>query len=220
MMIGGGEIAFYLTKLLLSAGIKVKIIEKNLSRCDILWDTFPKATIVHGDGTDRHLLEEEGIDQTEGFVSLTPIDEENVILSLYAHKMGAVKTVTKINRYVFEDVLESLELDSLIYPRDITAEYILQYVRAMKNSIGSNVETLHQIIDKKVEALEFIVRDSFRMIGRPIKELPLQQDILLACITRSGKVILPRGDDRLEAGDSVIVVTTQKGLNDINGILA
>ena len=220
MMIGGGEIAFYLTKLLLSAGIKVKIIEKNLSRCDILWDTFPKATIVHGDGTDRHLLEEEGIDQTEGFVSLTPIDEENVILSLYAHKMGAVKTVTKINRYVFEDVLESLELDSLIYPRDITAEYILQYVRAMKNSIGSNVETLHQIIDKKVEALEFIVRDSFHMIGRPIKELPLQQDILLACITRSGKVILPRGDDRLEAGDSVIVVTTQKGLNDINGILA
>ncbi len=220
MIVGGGEISFYLTEQLLKAGMRVKVIEKDIERCDQLWDTFPKATVVHGDGTDRHLLEEEGIDQTDGFVALTSTDEENVILSLYARRMGCVKLVTKINRYVFEDVLESLELDSLICPRDITAERILQYVRAMNNSMDSNVETLHQIVDRKVEALEFIIRDGFRMSDTPIRELPLRQDVLLACISRDGKVILPRGDDCLQTGDSVIVVTTRKGLGDINDIFA
>lgn len=219
LIVGGGEISYYLAKILISAGIQVKIVEKRLERCEELSELLPKATIIHGDGTNKELLEEEGIGQTEGFVSLTDFDEENVILSLYAKKRGNRKIITKINRIAFEEVIDSLELDSTIYPKDITAEYILQYVRAMKNSIGSNVETLHRIIDNKAEALEFIVRENFRGKDIPLQELPIKPEILIACINHNGQIMLPRGKDVMRLGDTVIVITAKKGLNDINDIL-
>ena len=171
LIVGGGDIPYYLAKILLSVGIQVKIMEKNLKRCEELSELLPKATIIHGDGTNKQLLEEEGIGQTESFVALTDFDEENVFLSLYARKRGVRKTVTKVNRFVFDEVIENLDLDTVIYPRDLTAEYILQYVRAMKNSIGSNVETLHRIIDNKAEALEFLVRDNFRGLSSRSKKV-------------------------------------------------
>lgn len=219
LIIGGGEISYYLSRILLSAGIQVKIMEKRLERCEELSELLPKATIIHGDGTNKQLLEEEGIGQTEGFVALTDFDEENVILSLYARKRGTRKIVTKINRFVFDEVIENLDLDTTIYPRDITAEYILQYVRAMKNSIGSNVETLHRMIDNKAEALEFLVRENFRGKDIPLQELAVKPDILVACINHKGQIILPRGKDVMRQGDTVIVITARKGLNDINDIL-
>ena len=218
LIVGGGEIGYYLAKILSSAGIQVKLLEKRRERCEELSELLPRATILHGDGTNKQLLDEEGIAQTEGFVTLTDFDEENVILSLYARKRGIRKIVTKINRIAFDEVIETLDLDTTIYPRDITAEYILQYVRAMKNSIGSNVETLHRIIDNKVEALEFIIRSNFRGKDIPLAELPIRPDILVACIYRRGKIILPRGKDVMQEGDSVVVVTVNKGLNDINDI--
>lgn len=161
---------------------------------------------------------EEGLDSTEGFVALTDIDEENVILSLYAKKTGVRKIVTKVNRIAFQEVLESLDLDTTIHPRQLTAEYILQYVRARQNSIGSNVETLHWIVEGKVEALEFVVRDTFQKTGIPLQDLQMKSGILLACINRQGKIILPRGGDVMKSGDTVIVVTTILGLNDISDI--
>ena len=126
MIVGGGQIAYYLSKILISTGIQVKIVEQKLDRCELLSEELPKATVIHGDGTNKQLLEEEGIAQTEGFVALTDFDEENVILSLYARKRGIRKIVTKINRITFDEVIETLDLDTTIYPRDITAEYILQ----------------------------------------------------------------------------------------------
>lgn len=218
MIVGGGEIAYYLCGMLTSAGIQVKLLEKKLERCEELCEALPKVTVIHGDGTNKQLLEEEGISQTEGFVALTDFDEENVILSLYAKKCGCRKIVTKINRFIFEEVIEGLDLDTTLYPRDITAEYILQYVRAMKNSIGSNVETLHRIIDNQAEALEFIIRRNFQMQNVPLQELPLKPGILVACINRGGEIILPRGKDVMQEGDTVVVVTAQKGLNDIKDI--
>ncbi len=220
LIVGGGEIAYYLTRILSSSGIQVKILEKRMERCEELCEILPKATIIHGDGTNKQLLEEEGLAQTQGFVALTDFDEENVILSLYAKKCGCRKTVTKINRFVFDEVIESLDLDTTIYPRDITAEYILQYARAMKNSIGSNVETLHRIMDNKAEALEFVIRDNFRMPNVSLQDLPIKPGILVACINRKGQIILPRGKDVLQKGDTVVVITAQKGLNDVNDILA
>jgi len=215
IIIGGGEIAYYLAKLLLNAGIQVKIIEKELSRCEELSELVPKAIIIHGDGSDKELLQEEGIAQTEAFVALTGIDEENVVLSLYAKSVGVRKIVTKVNRVAFEEVFDSLNLDTMISPKNITAEYILQYVRAMKNSLGSNVETLHRMMDDEAEALEFLIRDGFSMTGIPLRDLPLRKGVLLACINRGGNVILPRGGDVLEVGDSVVVITAMKGLSDI-----
>ncbi len=219
MIVGGGDIAFYLAKILLSVGIQVKIVERRLERCEELSELLSKATIIRGDGSSRQLLEEEGIGQTEGFVALTDFDEENVFLSLYAKKRGVRKVVTKVNRLVFDEVIENLDLDTVIYPRDLTAEYILQYVRAMKNSIGSNVETLHRIIDNKAEALEFLIRDNFRGRDIPLQELPIKPDVLVACINHKGQIILPRGRDVMRQGDTVIIITAKKGLNDINDIL-
>lgn len=219
MIVGGGEIAYYLARILCPAGIQVKIVERRMGRCEELCDLLPKATIIHGDGSNRQLLEEEGIEQTEGFVALTDFDEENVILSLYAKKCGCRKVVTKVNRLVFDEVIDSLDLDTTVCPRDITAECILQYVRAMRNSIGSNVETLHRIIDNRAEALEFVIRDNFRLTDVPLQDLPLKPGILVATINREGHIILPRGKDVIKERDTVVVITTSKGLNDINDIL-
>lgn len=220
MIVGGGSVAFYLAKMLLEAGIRVKIIEKNLKRCEQLCELLPKATIVHGDGTDKDLLMEEGIDRYESFASLMNIDEENILLSLYAKKAGNMKTITKISRIAFDEVIRELNLDTIIHPKEITAEHIIRYVRSMKNSMGSNVETLHKIIDGKAEALEFVIRHRSRVTDIPLLELKIRKGILVACITRSGRVIIPRGFDKMQIGDTVIIVTRHKGLNDIDDILA
>ncbi len=219
MIVGGGSIAFYLAKMLIQAGIRVKIVEKDMERCERLCELLPKATIVHGDGTDKELLLEEGLEQCESLAALTNIDEENILLSLYAKKVSDVKLITKINKITFDEVIRELDLDTIIHPKDITAEHILRYVRSMKNSMGSNVETLHRIIDNKAEALEFVIRSQSRVTDIPLQELRIQKGILVACITRRGKFILPRGSNRLQVGDSVIIITRLKGLNHIDDIL-
>ena len=218
MIVGGGDIAYYLVQLLGTYGIRVKLIEIKAERCEELWNQLPKATIIHGDGTSKTLLEEEGMDQVDGFVALTGIDEENVILSLYARKLGIRKIVTKINHITFDEVIDSLDLDTIIAPQNLTAEYILQYVRARANSMGSNVETLHRIVDNRAEALEFFITEKFSKKNIPLQQLSLKPNILIACIYRKGKVILPRGGDVMAPGDGVIIVTTDKGLNGIMDI--
>ncbi len=218
MIVGGGDIGYYLAKQLIDSDIPVKIIEKKFERCEALSEMLPRAEVICGDGADQELLQEEGLDSTEGFVALTNFDEANIILSLYARQNQVRKIVTKINRIGFEDVIKSLDLDTTIHPRNLTAEYILQYVRAMKNSIGSNVETMHWIVEDKAEALEFLVKNNFRKEGVAIKDMGIRKTVLFAAICRNGKVILPGGNDTLHTGDTVIVVTTQRGLNDINEI--
>ena len=158
MIIGGGKISFYLAKRLLEMGIQVKIIEKDRDACERLCEILPKAMIINGDGTDRELLAEEGLAKAEGFAALTNMDEENVMLALYAKSMSKAKKITKVNRNTFDTIIGSLNIGSLIYPKHITSETILQYVRAMQNSIGSNVETLYRLVDGNAEALEFVIK--------------------------------------------------------------
>ena len=147
MIVGGGTLSYYLAKILLSMKIRVLIVESNAARCEQLSELLPDATIIHGDGTDKNLLLEEGLTRVESFVTLTNLDEENILLSLFAKKNSNAKLVSKVNRIAFDDIIEGLDIGSVIYPKYITADYILQYVRAMQNSIGSNVETLYQILD-------------------------------------------------------------------------
>ncbi|MCD7736192.1 MAG: Trk system potassium transporter TrkA [Lachnospiraceae bacterium] len=221
MIVGGSPMAFYLAKMLEVVGIRVKIVEKSMKRCEELSEMLPKATIVHGDGTEKELLLEEGLEEYESFAALTNIDEENILISLYAKKIGGQKKIiTKINRIAFDEVIRELDLDTVVHPRDITAELIIRYARSMNNSYGSNVETLHKIINGKAEALEFIIRGSSRVTGISLQELPIRKGILVACIYRHGRIIIPRGADRIEAGDNVIIVTQEKGLDDIEDILA
>lgn len=219
MIIGGGEITYYLTMLLQNMGIRVKIIEKNKKRCEELSELLPKAMVIYGDGSDQELLNEEHLEQTESFVACTDMDEENIILSLYARNRAECKTITKINHLDFNDVIHALDLDSLVYPKHITAEIILQYVRAMSNSVGSNVETLYKLVDDRVEALEFIVRKESSIVGVKLQDLVLRKNILVACINHKGKIRIPGGQDMLSVGDSVIIVTTHSGLQDIHDIL-
>ena len=162
---------------------------------------------------------EEGISQADAFASLTGFDEENIMLSLYAATKSNAKLITKVNRIAFEDVIDSLNLGSIIYPKLITADSILQYVRAMQNSLGSNIETLYKIADDQVEALEFRVGKDAPMIGIPLEKLRLKRNLLVAGISRNRKSIMPRGKDTLEPGDSVIIVTANKGLKDLKDIL-
>lgn len=220
MIVGGGTIAFYLARELLRSGIEVKIIEREAERCDKLCELLPKAEIVHGDGSDNWLLMEEGVEYTESFVSLTNIDEVNILLSLFAKsKMQKGKLVTKIDRIAYDEVISGLELDTTVYPKDITAEHIVKFIRSMKNTIGSNVETMHLIIDGKAEALEFRIKENSPITGRSIDKLKLKKNILIACINRHGQIILPRGRDVIETGDTVIIITTHKGFEDISDIL-
>ncbi len=219
MIVGGGKISYYLAKILTASGIYVKIIERDAASCDVLSQQLPEATIIHGDGTDKALLEEEGLDRADSFAALTGLDEENVFLSLYAKTQAHIKTVTKINRIAFDEVIANLDLDTVVYPKNITAEYIIRYARAFGNSIGSNVETMHRIAGGKVEALEFIIRENAPVLNIPLMNLNLKNDILVACIQRGKQIILPRGSDSMQVGDTVVVVTTRSGLKDIGDIL-
>lgn len=219
MIVGGGTIAIYLARLLMESKIKVVIIEKSQERCQELAEILPDAMIVHGDGTNKRLLMEENLENAEAFVTLTNMDEENILLTLFARDNSKAKLVTKVNRISFDHILDQLDLGSIIYPKYITTDYILQFTRATENSIGSNVETLYHILDNKAEALEFIVRDNAALVGIPLKELKLKDNLLISCIYRKGTVVIPRGNDCMKVGDTVIVVTNQRGLDDIQDIL-
>jgi len=219
IIVGGGETGYYLANILLRSGIKVKIIEKDQKRSEELAEILPKATIINADGTENRVLLEEGIEFAESFVALTNIDEENILLSLFAKSKMDGKLVTKINRIAYDEVISNLDLDTTIYPKNITAEYIVKFVRAKNNSIGSNIETMHSILDGKAEALEFIIREKSPVAGIPLEKLNLKDNILIACINRGSEVIIPRGRDSINAGDHVIVITKSSGFTDISDIL-
>lgn len=219
MMVGGGKITYYVAKLLESTKINVKILEQNMERCNELSELLPKAMVIHGDASNQELLLQEGIGQIDAFASLTGFDEENIMLSLYAASQSKAKLITKVNRIAFENIIDSMNLGSVIYPKLITSETILQYVRAMQNSMGSNVETLYKIVADRAEALEFRVANEPSIVGIPLEKLELKNNLLVAFINRKGQFISPRGKDTLEEGDRVIVVTTVTGLNDLKDIL-
>lgn len=220
MIIGGGKAAYYLAKRLLDEGIQVKLIEKDTSRCEELTVLLPGAIVINGDGTDTELLKEEGIDYIQSFVPLTGIDEENVLLTLHARTVSNAKLVTKINRINFKTVINELDLGSVLYPKYITAEAIIAYVRARMASLNSNVETLYHLFDSRAEAVEFRVREESPVTDKPLMELKLKNDLLVSCIFRNGKIIIPSGNDCIMVGDTVLIVTAHTGLGDLQDILA
>lgn len=219
MIVGGGATAFYLANNLMKTGVKVKIIEQRADRCEELCRLLPKATIINGDGTDNNVLLEAGLEHTESFVALTNIDEENVLLSLFAKSKSNGKVITKINRIAYDEVINELNLDTTIYPKNIAAEYIVKFVRAKNNSIDSNIETMHLVLDGKAEALEFRITENSPIAGKKIESLNLKSNIVIACIARDRNIITPRGYDTVKVGDTVIVVTTHRGFEDIEDIL-
>lgn len=219
MIVGGGKASYYLAKQLIAMEIDVKIIEQNKERCEELSILLPEAIIINGDGTDEEVLREEGIEYAQAFIPLTGIDEENIMLTLHAKQVSNAKLITKINRSTFKNVISKLDLGSVIYPRYITSEAIIAYVRAKKNSTNSNIETLYHMFDNRAEAIEFRVDEPSSVTGIPLKDLMLKNDLLVSFIYRNGKVQIPSGLDTIEVGDTVMIVTTHTGLDNIQDII-
>ena len=219
MIIGGGSTGYYLAKQLLALGIDVRIFERDKARCKELSIELPDALIINGEGINRDMLMEEGLPSMESFVTLTGVDEENIMLSLYAKTVSKAKRITKIQHANYDEIIDTLDIGSVLYPKQITAERIVQYVRAMSNSLDSNIESLFRIKDGKAEVLEFQIRSGAPVTGKPLMELPMKKNVLLASIVRNNETISPSGTSEIRVGDRVIVVTTHSGFQDISDIL-
>lgn len=219
LIVGGSRIALYLATELIRSGVGVKLIEKDSARCVELSEQLPKATIINADGSDRNILDTEGLAQTDAVVTLTDFDEENLIISMYANYLGTYKVITKINRTEFNEVLVDKGIDCAVSPKDLCTTDIMRYVRAMGNRSGGTVTTLHRIVEDKVDALEFQVGRGLPYLGQPLAKLQLKSGTLIACINRRGRAIIPNGGDCIEAGDSVIVVSTaDRAIQDLRDI--
>lgn len=220
MIIGGGRIGYYLSKLLATPSRNIKIVEQNESRAYHLSEILPEITVIHGDGTDQEILDEQRLENQDALVALTGIDEENIIVSMYAESKGVNKVITKVNRHSYS-ILNDIGLETVVSPQIVASNLVTRYVRALHNSAGNaQIQTLYKIVGGKVEAAEFIVPDNAKYTGIAFKDLNLLPNLLIGCIIRKGKVIFPGGDDVMKSGDSVIVVTANKIVEDLNDIFA
>ncbi len=219
MIFGGGKLAYYLARRLSDANISVTIIEKNPAVCEALCESIPKCTVVCADGTDQEVLLEEGLLSVDAFVSLTGMDEQNILMSAYAQSKGVPKVITKINREGLIPLAENWGLDTIISPKNSVSDVLVRYARALENSQGSSVETLYKLMDDKVEVLEFKVKDDFEKTDITFKELALKKNILVAGIVRNRKIIIPTGDDVLKTRDKVIILAANQRINKLSDIL-
>lgn len=219
MLLGGSRTAYYLADMLTAGGASVKIIERDERICSELCESLPRAVVIHGDGAEQELLMEEGLRSLDAFVALTGMDEENILISIFAAAQKVPKVISKVNRDELAGMAERLGLDCIVSPKKIISDVIVQYARALKNSRGSNIETLYKLTDGKVEALEFNVRADSKLTGIPIKNLNIKKDILIAGMIRYGKTIVPTGDDMILPDDRVIVVAADRRLSDLSDIL-
>lgn len=219
MLLGGSRTAEYLAEMLISIGCDVKIIEAKEDKATSLCERLPKAVIIHGDGAQQELLLEEGIKNLDAFVSLTGNDEENILISIFASSQGVSKTISKVNREELATMAEKLGVDTIVSPKRLIADQLVSYARALKNSVGSNVETLYKLMDGDAEALEFNVVSDQRLTDVPLKDLKIKDNILIAGIIRDRKTIIPGGNDVILAGDKVVIIASEHKLNDLSDIL-
>lgn len=220
IILGGGKISFYLAKTLHEASFKVKIIEKDYDRCENLSEILDGVTIINGDAMDESLLLSEGIENADAIVSLLATDEENVLVSLYAKQINEkANVITELGNLSLSSIIKNLPLDTVIRPKQLAGETIVRYVRALQNTIDSNVETMYRIADGQAEALEFRITSESDVTGKPLSELPLKSDLQLVCIVRNNRIIIPTGSDTIEIYDTIFVITKHQGLNKVEEIL-
>ncbi len=219
MLLGGGRISYYLARMLVPMGIHVSLIEINGEKAETLSESLPEVNVIYGDGTDQELLEQEGLNKMDAFVTLCDRDEENLMTGLFAVSQGVPKVIVKNNRVAYAEVISAMGLDSIVSPKTITCAAILRYVRARVYGQGTKVEKLYRLVNGKAEALEFIARENDPYIGIPLKDLTIRRNTLVAVIVRDGRVIVPFGNDHIEAGDDVIIIACESGIGDLNEVI-
>ncbi|MBO4782164.1 MAG: Trk system potassium transporter TrkA [Lachnospiraceae bacterium] len=219
IIVGGGKTGFYLARNLIASGVSIKIIENNKARCDFLAENLPDADIICADGTAKEILLEEGIENAAGLAALTSIDEENILLSLNAMSLTDVKTATKVSRTNFEEVINRMNLDTIIFPNKLVSDRILSYVRSLQYTMGSNIEYFRRLGGGKAEALTFRINENALITGIPLADLKMKKGVLICIIARKGKCIIPSGSDTLEVGDRVIIIHTKVDIKNIDDVL-
>ena len=218
MIVGGGRISYYLASALSQRKYKVKLLEDNPAQAELLAELLPRVTVVCGNGTQHDILIEEGIEGMDAFVALTDIDEENMIVSMFANKKKVKKSITQIKSDDLFGMLDELGINNNVSPKHIVAGRIISYIRALANTVGSNVLTMYQLVNDQVEALEFAAKRQERYYNKPLKDLTLKKNCLIACIIRKNKIIIPDGNSEIQLGDNVVVVTTHKNFDDLNDV--
>ena len=219
MVIGGGRIAYYLTKSLEETGMRVKIIELDYDKCVSLTELLPETLIINGDGSDEKLLESENLSEMSAFISLTNRDEDNFMSALLAKQANVPKVITKISKNNYLNLIKNLGIDSIINPSLITTNLILKFVRGLKNALGNQIESLYRIINNQAEAVEFTIKEKADFLDVPLKNLKIHRDILVAVIVRKNEIIIPHGNDSIHLGDSVIFIAKNKQISDLSDII-
>ncbi|MCQ2454717.1 MAG: Trk system potassium transporter TrkA [Clostridia bacterium] len=219
MILGGSRTAYYLSRLLISSGNNVKIIEKDKKRCEVLSSLLPESTVIFGDGANQEVLMEEGLLSMDAFISLTDMDEENILISSFASSHNVSKVISKVNRTALSNLAEKFGLDCIVSPKKMISDVIVRYARALQNTEGSKMETLYKIMDGKAEAVEFVVEDSFNHVNVPLKDLSLKPDTIIGGIIRGRKAIIPSGNDVIMPNDRVIVIVAGQNMDDLSDII-
>ena len=221
LIVGGGRIAEVLAPMLIKSGTRVKIIERSQERCSRLAELVPEASVICSDGSSQRVLRMHNIEHMDAVLPLTNIDEENIIIAMFARRVGVPQVLTKINRTEYGEIMGDRGADALVSPKELSSFEVVRYVRAMENTGGSEVLTIYKLADGKAEAQEFAVTDATKNLGVPLMKLKLKRDILIACISHRGKIIIPGGSDFLSSGDTVVVVTSAgRAIIDLNDIFA
>jgi len=218
MIIGGSNIGLYLAEQLSQKKYRVKLLESDKETAEELAEMLPRVVVIHGNGTRHDVLIEEGLEAMDAFVALTNVDEENMVVSMFATKMKVRKTITQIRKDDLSGMLTELGMHNNVSPKHVVANRIASYVRALANKRGSNVLTLSRLVNDQVEALEFAAKTQEKFYDKPLRDLRTKENCLIACIIRNNQVMIPDGNSCIQQGDNVIVVTTHKNFDDLTDI--
>lgn len=219
IIVGGSTTAYYLCKELDKLSIHAKLVEKDKQKAELFSQDFKKVNVILGDGTDQKLLMEENISTTDAFVALANMDEQNIIMSMFAASQNVPKVITKIDQLSYYDMLQKSGIYSAVSTKNSTADHIIRFVRLVNNRKGSTVKRMFHIIDDTTEILEFEAKESFKKFDIPLQKLNLKKNLLVAGIIRKGVLITPSGQDVIKEGDNVIIVALEQGLDDLRDIL-
>lgn len=220
IIIGARRIAYYLLNILKRTRINLKVIENNQERAELFSQQFPDVHVVQGDGTAKSVLLEENVEKFDAIATLTGVDEENIITSMFLETLGVQKNITKVNRTSLLEIIDTSQFSSIITPKSIAVDTMMHFIRGRVNAQDSNLDTMHHIANGRIESLQFEIRESNKMAGKSLSSLKFRDNILIAAIIRKGKTIYPTGEDVLQVGDKIVVVTFLKNITRIYDLLA